>query len=106
MKSHLVLQIVPPVRPSLLDASSLLDDGSRRDRSENGEGHGDSMIVVAVNADVLEESLDLDSMNDDSVVELRGLDSELPCSSETKTRRKDQLSFFLLDHQRKREDNK
>ena len=48
---YLVLQVVPPVRPSLLNTSFLFEDRLLDHGTQNAERHSDSVVVVTVNAD-------------------------------------------------------
>lgn len=52
-KTHLILEIVPPVRPSLLNAAFLLDNSILNDGTKNTESHCDAMVVIAVDTRAL-----------------------------------------------------
>lgn len=47
---YLILQVVPPVRPSLLDASLLFENRLFDDCTQNAKRHCYSVVVVTVNA--------------------------------------------------------
>ena len=49
--AYLILQVVPPVRPSLLDTSFLFENRLFDHGTQNAERHGDTVVVVTVNAD-------------------------------------------------------
>jgi hypothetical protein len=76
-RTHLILEVVPPVWPRLLDAATLLDDSLGTGDREAREGHGDTVVVVAVNRHAPLESVDRRAVNDNAVVKLVGLDAEL-----------------------------
>ena len=75
-KRYLVLEIIPPIRPSLLDASFLLDDGALNDRTQNTESHCDSVIVVAVDAGTFLQLRHRLSVDFESIVQLSGFDTK------------------------------
>jgi len=48
---YLVLQVVPPVRPSFLNTSFLFEDRLLDNGTQNAECHSDSVVIITVNAD-------------------------------------------------------
>lgn len=48
---YLILQVVPPVRPSLLDTSFLFKNRLFDHGSQNAKCHSNSVVVITVNAD-------------------------------------------------------
>ena len=51
--AYLVLEVIPPVRPGLLNTSLLLDDSPADDSAENAERHGHAMIIVAMHTNAI-----------------------------------------------------
>jgi len=47
---YLILQVVPPVWPSLFDTPFLFENRLFDHGAQNAERHGDSVVVIAVNA--------------------------------------------------------
>lgn len=76
-KVYLVLEVIPPVGPSLLDTTFLLDDGVLDGSTKNTESHSNTMIIVAMDASALLELLDRTSINLQPIVQLLRLDTEL-----------------------------
>lgn len=72
----LVLQIVPPVRPSLLDTALLLDDTVLDYTAQDTEGHSDTVVVVAVNAAAFLQLGNGLAVDLESIVEFLSLDSK------------------------------
>lgn len=74
--TNLVLQIVPPIWPRLLDAALLFNDRALNDGAENAEGHGNSVVIVAVHADTTLQFLDGSTDDFKSVVEFDAVDTK------------------------------
>lgn len=55
---YLVLEIIPPVGPSLLNTTFLLDNGVLDGSTKNAERHSNTMVIVAVDASTLLQLLD------------------------------------------------
>lgn len=77
MEVHLVLEIVPPVRPRLLHATLLLDDCIIDDTAKNAECHRDTMVIVAVDAGTLLELSQWLPIDLQTIVQLSRLHAEL-----------------------------
>lgn len=76
MFGYLVLQVVPPVRPGLLDTSFLFKNRLPGHSTQNAECHGDSVVVVTVNANPSLEFRNGHPVNLETIVELLGLDAK------------------------------
>jgi hypothetical protein len=74
------LQVVPKVGPSLFHAPLLLNDRLFDDARQHCEGHGDAMIVVAVDRCAVLERVVRLAKDDDAIVKLVRLDPEFGCS--------------------------
>lgn len=74
--ADLILQVIPPVRPSLFNASLLLNDGAVDNCAQNTEGHGHTMVIVAMNASALPEVLYGFAIDFEAIGEFFGLNSE------------------------------
>ena len=74
---NLVLKIIPPVGPGLLNATLLLEDGILDHCSKHTECHRDTVIVVAVNAAAFLKLLEGLAVDLETVIELLGLNAEL-----------------------------
>jgi hypothetical protein len=72
-------QVIPPVGPSLFDASLFGNDRLRYDTGQHRECHCHSVIVIAVNVGTAPELVKRFTEDDDAVIELIGLDSEFAC---------------------------
>jgi hypothetical protein len=55
---HLVLKIIPPIWPSFLNTSLLLDDSICNNGAQNAESHGYTVIVITVDTDAMLELRD------------------------------------------------
>jgi len=51
-KTSLVLQVIPPIWPRLLDASLFFHDRTLYHTAKDAESHRNSMVIVAVNYDI------------------------------------------------------
>lgn len=81
MSRDLVLQIIPPVWPRLLNAALLLDDGVRYDGTQDTERHRNAVVVVAVNARATGEGVDRATIYLKPVIQFFGLDTEFSLES-------------------------
>jgi hypothetical protein len=70
-------EIIPPVRPGLFDTSLLGDDSLVDHGSENAESHSHPVIIVAMDAGAFLETLERRTKDDDTVVKLICLYTEL-----------------------------
>lgn len=89
---YLVFEVVPPVRPGLLNASLLLYYGVSNNGAQDTEGHSHTMIIVTMNTGTILQLWDTFSNDLEPIVELNGLNSEFGC----RTR------FFLVNKSRAR----
>lgn len=80
-EKYLVLEVIPPVGPSLLNTTFLLDNGVLDGSTENTESHSDTMVIIAVHTNALFELLDRTSVDLQPIVQLLCLDAELSCES-------------------------
>ena len=67
---HLVLEIIPPVWPCLLNASLLLDDSVFDHTTKDAERHRNTMIVIAMHTGTLFQLGDGFSVDLKSIVQL------------------------------------
>jgi hypothetical protein len=74
--AHLVLEIIPEIGPSLLDASLLLNDRLIDDTGEHTESHGHSVIIITMYRGSTAKRGMVLSKDDDPIVKLVGLDTE------------------------------
>jgi len=77
--TDLVLEIIPPIRPSLLYASLFLNDRIFNHRTQYAERHGDTMIIIAMNTDTPLQLYYRPSSDLEAIVEFDGFDAELCC---------------------------
>ena len=77
MGTNLILKIIPPIRPSFLHASLLLENGAVDNSAKHAEGHGNTVVVVAVNTHAFLQFRYRSSLHLETVVELLGLNSKL-----------------------------
>ena len=75
--AYLVLEVIPPVGPGLLNTALLLEDGVLDHCAEHTEGHGDTVVIVAVDAAAVLEFLERLAVDLETVIELLGLNAEL-----------------------------
>ncbi|KAI3485871.1 hypothetical protein L1887_50669 [Cichorium endivia] len=75
--AKLALEVIPPVGPGLLDTALLLENGTGSQACEHGEGHGDAMVVVAVDTNVGAELTVVDAKDLEAILVLFGVDAEL-----------------------------
>ena len=83
MDADLILQVIPPVRPSLVHASFLLNDRVLDSRAQNAEGHGHTVIIIAVDASVLLELFDMSTIDFETILKLFGLNPKFGCLSQS-----------------------
>lgn len=76
-RPDLVLQVVPPVRPRLSNASFLFQHGTFNDRSKDRKRHSNSMIIVAMDARILVELFNRLAVNLQTIIELLRLNTKL-----------------------------
>ena len=76
---YLVFEVVPPIRPGLLDASLLLYYGTSNNGAQNTESHSHAMIVITMNTGTILQIWDSFSNDLEPIVEFNGLNSELGC---------------------------
>ena len=77
LASDLIGEVVPPVGPSLLNATLLLDDRIFNHTAQDAEGHRDTMIIVAVDAGAFLQFRDGLAIDLQAIIKLLRLDSEL-----------------------------
>jgi hypothetical protein len=75
-ESNLVLQIIPPVGPCLLNAAFLLNDCVGYDSTEDAERHRNAVVVVAVYARATGEGVERATVYFKPIIQLFGLDPE------------------------------
>ena len=75
--TNLVLEVVPPVGPRLLNTSLLLDDRVLDDSAENTECHRNSVVIVAVHADAPLELRNRFPYDFKTIIEFDAVDAEL-----------------------------
>jgi hypothetical protein len=75
-EAYLVLQVIPPIRPSFLHTSLLLKNGVLDGSTQYAEGHGDTVIIVAMDADAFFQFWDGSAGDLQTVVEFFGLHTE------------------------------
>ena len=86
LPTDLILQVVPPIRPSLLHTPFLLNDSIFHNSAQNAKRHGHTMIVVAMNANTLLELLDRFTVDLETVFQLFCLHAEFGCLWEKKSK--------------------
>jgi hypothetical protein len=77
---YLVLQVIPPIGPRLLDAPLFLDDGAIDDSRKHGKRHRDTMVVVTMNRSAVLETGERAPINDDPILKLVRLDPKFGCT--------------------------
>ena len=77
--TNLVLKVIPPVWPRLLNAPLLLEYGPIDGSAQDTECHGHAMVVVAVDTHALLELGGRPSIHLEAVVKLLSLNPELGC---------------------------
>jgi hypothetical protein len=75
--TNLVLEIIPPVRPRLLNAALFFEDSSWHDGCEYTVGHSHAMVIIAMHADTLLEFCQRATIYFEAIVKLLGLNTKL-----------------------------
>jgi hypothetical protein len=73
---YLVLKIIPPIGPSLLDTPLLLNDSVFNHGAKHTERHRDSMIVITVHTNTALELRNRLSNNLESIIQLHSINPE------------------------------
>jgi hypothetical protein len=75
--TNLVLKIIPPVRPCLLNAALFFKNSSWHNSCEYTVGHGHAMVIIAVHTDTLLEFCQRAAIYFKAIVKFLGLDTKL-----------------------------
>jgi len=72
----LILQIIPPVWPRLLDTTLLLDGCVWHDGTQDAERHRNAVVVIAVHAHATGEGAEWATVYLEPIIQLFGLHAE------------------------------
>lgn len=78
--AYLVLEVIPPVRPGLLNTPLLLDDSPADDSAENTERHGHAMIIVAMHTNAILQPRSGLANDLQPIIQFVRLNAEFRCS--------------------------